>query len=527
MTIHIAPITAQSSYRWSDPKFTQHFRVYQMYRQANNPAATIREQDTFWCGESFTTAGAMEKALGDDKTLQYIESELRREALEKKWEGMDVASTVVAFYPNWDRGYAIDNLDSRHLKRAFKHHLSDPKPGIGKKPHLAWNITKSEGWKQAVDAFCQEKMQNLRHRSNHLEHLIWRQEDVIKEEFAKVAGIWFDKSKGLERVGDFFLGLLGNKSFEAHRQCLEVWGQVLARKPEAMFTNLRVGLTSDNRFKPGDVNPLITAKDSFETLNTLLAMYPDTLLSGKDLLSDSWIKGLSDPEKRDAAMVAILSGYARYQKKVIHHEYTQHSYEDRRDGKTRSDEAICIEFWRRLDHATGMSLEDLLGKMGDFPEGSSKTVSVFFMQQVKANNQSMGYDKCPQPIALQSARELYLRYVPQALDVLMKSGLLSHPAFAGHYVSKVEQDQDRDYFMRIINHPFATLEQIKAVMPYDRFTRVEMSELEESDPKLARDYVDGMKDDELRLQISRNNIPARFLPKGKHRDDVLSTDLGL
>lgn len=527
MTIHIAPITAQSRYRWSDPKLKQHYRVYQMYRQANNPAATIREQETFWCGQSFTTVESMEKALGDGKTLEYITNELKREALEKQWEGMEVASTVVAFYPNWDKGYAIDNLDSRHLKRALKHHQSDPKPGVGKKPHLAWNITKSEGWQQAVEDQFLDKMQHLRQRSNHLENLVWHKDGRLQQEFSKVAPIWFDKNKGLERVGDFFLSLMGAKRYEAHRDCLEIWGALLSQKPEALFNNLRVGLTSTNRFVRGQVNPLITPKDSFTTLNTLLAMYPDTCLSGKDLLSDSWVKALKDNENRDVAMVAILSGYARYQKKVSHYEYANHSYEDRRDGKSLSDEAICIEFWRRLGHSVGMGVEELLSHMGKFQEGGGKTVAAFFVSSVKASNQGMSHDSCSQPIALQCARDIYLRYVPQALDVLMKAKLLSHPAFAGHYVSKVEQDQDRDYFMRIINHPFATLEQIKAVMPYGRFTRVEIEEMEAVDPQLARDYIAGMKESQISEQISKNNIPAKYLTKGKHRDDLLGTDLGL
>ncbi|KPC17064.1 hypothetical protein [Pseudomonas amygdali] len=527
MTIHSAPITAESSYRWSDPKFTQHYRVYQMYRQANNPAATIREQDTFWCGQSFTTAEAMEKALGDDKTLEYIAGELRREALDKQWEGMEVASTVVAFYPNWDEGYAIDNLDSRHLKRALKHHQSDPKPGVGKKSHLAWNITKSDGWAQAVELYFQEKMQNLRNRTRHLENLTWHKDEKIVAEFARVANIWFEKGKGLERVGDFFLGLLGIKRFEAHRQCLEIWGQTIGKKPESLYYNLRVGLTADQRLKRGEVNPLITPQDSFTALNTLLAMFPETCLSGTELLGDTWVKSLNDPENRDAAMVAILSGYARYQKKVGQYEYAQYSYEDRRDGKAPTEESICIEFWRRLGHSTGMDLKELLDHMGDFPEGGSKTVAAYIGHEIKATNQSMFADSYAQPIVMQSAKEMSLRYVPQALDVLMKAKLLSLPAYNGHYVSRVQQDQDRTYFMRVINHPYATLEQIKGVMPYERFTRAEIEEMEAIDPQLVRDYIAGMKESQISEQIAKNNIPAKYLTKGKHRDDLLGSDLGL
>lgn len=527
MTIHIAPITALSSYRWSDPKFTQHYRVYQMYRQANNPAATIREQDTFWCGQSFITAEAMEKALGDDKTLEYITSELKSEALEKQWQGMEVASTVVAFYPNWDKGYAIDNLDSRHLKRAFKHHQSDPKPGVGKKPHLAWNITKSEGWTQAVELNFQEKMQNLRSRTRHLENLVWHKDERICADFNKVATIWFEKSKGLERVGDFFLALLENKRFDAHRHCLEIWGQTIGMRPESLYYNLRVGLTAEQRLKRGETNPLITPQDSFTVLNTMFAMFPEACLSGKELLSDTWINGLSDPDKRDAAMVAILSGYARYQKKVGQFEYARHSYEDRRDGKSPTEESICIEFWRRLGYASGMGLKELLDHMGEFPEGGSKTVAAYVGHEIKATNQSMFADSYAQPIVLQSAKELSLRYVPEALDVLMKAKLLSLPAYNGHYVSRVEQDQDRTYFMRVINHPYATLEQIKGVMPYERFTRAEIEEMEAVDPQLAKDYIAGMKESQISEQISKNNIPAKYLTKGRHRDDLLGTDLGL
>ncbi|MBD8089079.1 hypothetical protein IFT48_03725 [Pseudomonas fluorescens] len=526
MTIHLAPIVEEGRYRWNDPKFTQHFRVYQMYRQAH-PNSVIAQRDTFWCGKSFKSQAAMEKALSDPATLEYIASELQREALDKHWNGLEVASTVVAFYPNWDQGYAIDSLDSRHLKRALKHHLSDPKPAIGKKPHLAWSITKSEGWPQAVEAQFLDKMQNLRQRSNHLENLVWHKDGKLQQEFSKVAPIWFNKNKGLERVGDFFLSLMDAKRYEAHRDCLEIWGALLMQKPEALFNNFRVGLTSANRFVRGQSNPLITPGDSFNTLNTLLAMYPETCLSGKDLLSDSWVKALKDPENKDAAMVAILSGYARYQKKVSNYEYASRTYEERRDGKALSDEAICIEFWRRLGHSAGMDVEELLSHMGEFEEGGSKTVAAFFASSVKASNQGMSYDSCPQPIAQQCARDIYLRYVPQALDVLMKAKLLSHPAFAGHYVSKVEQDQDRDYFMRIINHPLATLEQIKAVMPYDRFTRVEIDEMEAVDPKLAKSYIAGMKDEQVRLQIAKHNIPAKHLSHGKHRDHALGTDLGL
>lgn len=109
----------------------------------------------------------------------------------------------------------------------------------------------------------------------------------------------------------------------------------------------------------------------------------------------------------------------------------------------------------------------------------------------------------------------------------MKARLLGHPDLTQHYASRVPLSQDRDYFKRVIRHPFITMEQIKAVMPYDRFERVEMEELDAVDPHLASAYVAGMTENQISLQIFRHNIPPKLLPPGRRREDVMATDLGL
>ncbi|RMT06292.1 hypothetical protein ALP54_03551 [Pseudomonas amygdali pv. lachrymans] len=527
MTIHVAPIVEHDFFGQSGHKLPYQFRVYQMYRQANKPDTPIVGEETFWWGNGYADQDELSKALGNPEILECITNELRRDALNRHWDGFEVASTVIAFDPEWKQGYAFDSLDARHLKRALRHHLAEIKPNIGDKPHLAWTITKSEGWGESVDAHFQDKIQNLRPRAQHLEAISHYPDHLIAHEFSRTIEVWFEKGNGLERVGSFLLGLMQDGKFATHRQCLEMWGSTLLQKPETLFSNLRVSLIPGKPFNPGETNPLITPKDSFIALNTLLSLFPDACLSGQKLLGDTWLKALGKPDCRDASMVAILAGYARYQRSMGIHESNGFTYQERKDGKGRSEESICTEYWQRLGDSAGVGLEGILSAMGEFPEGGSKPVQAFFQNLILSSYNRASYDSHPQPIAMQCGKEHILQNVPQALDVILKARLLGHPDFTQHYVSKVPLGQDRDYFKRIIRHPFVTLEQIKAVMPYERFERGEMEELDAVDPQMARAYVAGMTENQISLQIFRHNIPPKLLPPGKHRDDVMGTDLGL
>lgn len=525
MTIHLAPIQSDSVRSRHDHSHLYHIRFFQMYANAHKPEL-IDERKSYWTGKSYLTETALHRDLADKQFCLEMIANLKRDAIEKVQDGMVVIRTVVAFGSPWEEGYAFDKLDPRHLKRAYENYAH--KPVIGKKPHLAWNPTKDEDWVEKLDEGRLVTLKNLKERTKHLEALTHKgSESEIAKEFAWIAPTWIEQRKGLERVGHFFLSLMIYGKHQAHRECLDVWGSLILKEPDRLYEHLCLSHTQSQVLKKGEANPEISAQDHFETINTLLAMFPDTCLSGNQLLSGEWLRGLQHEDFRDAAMIALLSGYARYQKMVYKHDSQKAARENPDATTVVTEERVCQEFFRRVEASVGVDIETLLDRMGAFPEGGSRSVNTFFKLQLETRNEGMHYNKTPLPIALQAATARMLRLVPQPLSILLKANLMGHPAQSGAYVSKMPKDQDREYFERLIRHPRITLPQLKNMMPYSHFERVDIDLLEEINPQMAREYLAGMNKIDLKLQLSRGNVPVHLLTKGKHRDQALSTDLGL
>lgn len=524
MTIHVTPIESAPVSHHHDFKYSHHVRVFQMYAFHGRPDVIV-PQDTYWTGKSYASEAALRRDLADKSFPDTLVKDLEKEALEMHFKGFKVVKTVVAFGSPWKEGYAVDSFDARHLKRAYAHHKASPKPNVGSKPHLAWNVTKQEDWGQKMDAAFIDHIQYLRPRTRHLEGIAhFSSESKIVAEFEKAAPVWLVKGKAYERIGDFFLTLMERKKYDAHRECLDVWGSLILHRPEALYSHFRVGITHSQNLIRGDINPVIQCTDEFETINTLLAMFPDTCLAGDQLLSSSWLNGIKYPEFRDAGMIALMAGYARYQKKVYHYEYCK---AQRAGLPIVTEESICSEYFRKVAASAGVELNKLLSYMGDFPEGGSKAVNKFFSDLTKGANEGMGYNKYPQPIGYTASKEMSLRLVPEPLDVMLKAKLMAHPDESGHHVSKVAQDQDRLYFTRLIHHPLITVDQLKNMMPYDRFVRADIDEMTRRDPALAQAYINDMSDEEMGAQIAKNNVPRQYINKSSHRDKLISVDLGL
>lgn len=517
MATKIASIDCKNNHGSRDYLFNYFIRFYQHYTSADGKQ--VYGDLTLWTGKSYKNQAEFERDLANaDALINDCRKELLKDAAEQAIKGYRVKNLVVSL--NRRDGYEVEALDARHLRMVARKHKSPATPPAGKSRALpkAWNITQDPEYPKALEAAFQAEVGHLRGRTKHLERIRWEQDQQhIANEFSRVADVWLKHEKGLGRIEDFLNRLLSRKLFEAHRLCLDIWGQAVHTTPLRFFKLFDISHYDLMTISPKHQNLLLSATDSFESLNTLLALNPYVCFQGDQLLSDSWVKGLTVESRRDAALMALMSGYARYQRLIL-----ADRFKSTEDQPIESSELAGKQYFERLAASTNLPFQQILDMMPDFGSKPSDAVGAYYRAEVD-RMQDYGRNDLRIPRAISNF--MPLRYSTDILSLALKARLLStkvHQEYAGNSFMR---EQDNEYFGMMIRDSNANLEQILAVVKPMLIHKENFTQLQERG--LAEAYLDAMSQEERDHHIKKGHIHPSLLSNPMDRVTVLEVDLGL
>lgn len=235
------------------------------------------------------------------------------------------------------------------------------------------------------------------------------------------------------------------------------------------------------------------------------------------MLSDSWVKGLADESRRDAALMALMSGYARYQRLIL-----ADRFKSTEDQPIESSELAGKQYFERLAASTNLPFQQILDMMPDFGSKPSDAVGAYYRAEVD-RMQDYGRNDLRIPRAISNF--MPLRYSTDILSLALKARLLStkvHQEYAGNSFMR---EQDNEYFGMMIRDSNANLEQILAVVKPMLIHKENFTQLQERG--LAEAYLDAMSQEERDHHIKKGHIHPSLLSNPMDRVTVLEVDLGL
>lgn len=520
MATQTASIDCKNNHGNRDYLFRYFIRFYQHYTSADGKQ--VLSDLTLWTGKSYKEPSAFEKDLANAEALiNDCRKDLLKDAAEKAIMGYKVKNLVVSL--NRRDGYEVEALDARHLRMVGRKHKAGAIQLASKGRSLshAWNITLDPEYPKALETAFQAEVEHLRGRTKHLERIPYHQDQsYIAVEFSRVAHLWIKHEKALERIEQFFGTLLNRKLFDAHRLCLDIWGQAVHSKPLRFFKLFDIGHYDHMSILPEHRNGALSATDSFESLNTLLAINPHVCFQGHQLLSDSWVKGLADESRRDAAVMALMAGYARYQRLLRADRFKAIVAQDGAAGD--SPELAGKQFFERIALSANLPFQQILDKMPDFGSKPTETVSTYYRVEVAHMRDNGRYDlRIPRAIS----NIMPLRYSSDILSLALKARLLSTKAHQEYVGNSFMREQDNEYFAKVIEDPSANLEQILAVVKPKLIQKENFKQLEERG--FAEAYVAAMSKEDRQLHIKKGHIHPSLLNDPMDRVMVLEVDLGL
>jgi hypothetical protein len=332
-----------------------------------------------------------------------------------------------------------------------------------------------------------------------------------------VADVWLKHEKGLSRIEDFFNRLLARKLFEAHRLCLDIWGQAVHAKPLRFSKLFDISQYALLTISPKHQNLLLSASDSFESLNTLLALNPYVCFQGDRLLSDNWVKGLADETRRDAAVVAMMSGYARYQRLIL-----AERFKATEEQPIESPDLAAKQYFERLAASANLPFQQILDKMPDFGDSTSEVVGAYYRTEVEHMKSYGRYDlRIPRAVSNIGP----LRYSSEILSLTLKARLLSTKVHQEYASNSFMREQDNEYFAKVIEDPNANFGQVFAVAKPTHIYKENFRQLEERG--FAEAYMTAMSKEDRESHIKKGNIHPELLKDPMDRVLALEVDLGL
>jgi hypothetical protein len=382
---------------------------------------------------------------------------------------------------------------------------------------MSWNITKDEVYAQALEAAKLSRLNNLRHRKEHLNSMIKLSDDALLSEFEMAAPIWAKHRKDLDQVATFLMMLREGKRFTAHKACLSVWAYHVAEKPCSAFHFLNPSVhTVRHRTQPY-VNNLFNKKDPFEVINGYLALDPFGCLAQPDLLSGTWISAIEDPKNRDAAILAILSAVYRYGKtrEAINRYQNETKY-------SLGGEVTVRDFIHGISLSTNCQFREILHKIPDFKKGEGKAVRAFYSAMI---DKAYSFRCCEINIPYAIKDYYWAVRLPDLLNLALKANLLSTPAHGRYANPKYVRDREADYCSLLLNSPYITGEQLINVVAPQRLTPEHWESMQKRG--IAVSFVNKMDDDCKNNLIAAGKIPMKLLNNHRDRGRALETSLGL
>jgi hypothetical protein len=515
MATRSAPVICKENHvKASKPhvlRFYQHFSFHESHDK-------VLEGQTFWTEFAFSSRAALDKAVAKPEAMiEECRQELLINAAQMQQKGFVLNDLVISF--DGIRGFEVEALDARHIRMALRKHDAwkpDAKPE--KRLKNAWKVSQDERFPEIVAQGFQEYMQNLRPRSDHLSSLAWREEDVMVEEFSKVAPIWSMHEKGYYRLENFFYRLISAKKFEAHRQCLSIWSELVHAKPERFFKSFDIVAMTHEGEEAGVNNPLIGSGDAFALINTYLALDPaECLAEGTNLLSGTWRASLGDPALRDAAVAALMSGYARHQRLGSRMGGRMDGF-----GGQTSPDTVSKVFFNRVAASAGIDFQGLLDEMAPFGEQTSPTVGRYYSHEVNYMQDTGRYDlKIPSAIT----RLMPIAHCEEIFSLALKARLLSTKAHEVYVSNRYKLDQDEAYYNKVITNPNTSLSQILVAVHAPFMHASNFVQLAQSIHGKA--FVERMSEEVRTEHISKGRIPPSLLSRESDIANALEVDLGL
>ena len=491
---------------------------YQHFSRAGDDQ--ILKDQTFWTEVMFASREMLDKAMDKpDSLIEGCHQELIAYAADMHHRGYEVQDLVVSF--DGVHGFEVEALDARHVRMALRKHDSlalDRKAGKVEQ-HLkkAWKVSQDAQFGQALEVSFEACMQNLRPRTEHLKNLLWLDESKIVKEFLRVAPIWSQHEKGYGRIEEFFGALLKDGKFGAHRQCLGIWGEQIHAKPARFSKSYDI---NELTLSPGEIipNPQVTAADKPSLLNTYLALDPCACLAeGSNLLSDAWRASLQDESLRSATVVALMSGYMRFQTTIARRSRGQDA-ENAAPGPMKSAKV----FFDLVAASAGMDFSALLDEIPDFGTEPSEPVRRYYANEIALAG-SYGRLGLTIPRAISTITPVC--YCEEMLSLALKARLLATPSHIAYATTKYPRDQDEAYFGKVITNPHTSLAQVVGVVDPNYMHKSNFRQLEQVD--FGQAYVAQIPDKTRQELIAKGMIPLSLLTHEADIAMVLEVDLGL
>jgi len=493
-------------------------RFYQHFSRGGDDQ--ILEDQTFWTEIVFASREMLDKAMvKPDKLIEDCRQELIANAADMHHRGYEVQDLVVSF--DGVNGFEVEALDARHVRMALRKHDSlavDRKAGkVEQRLKKAWKVSQDAQFGQGLEASFEASMQNLRPRTEHLKNLLWLDEPKIVEQFLRVAHIWSQHEKGYGRIEEFFDALLKGGKFDAHRQCLGIWGEQIHAKPARFSKSFDI---VEMALNPRNItpNPRMTAADNPSLLNTYLALDPCACLAeGTNLLSDSWRASLKDDALRSAAVVALMSGCTRFQATM-----TRLSRGPDAQNVDPDPMKSAKVFFDRVSASAGVDFNALLDEIPDFGAEPSDPVRRYYANEISLSG-SYGRLNLTIPRAISTI--MPINYCEEMLSLALKARLLATPSHITYATTKYPRDQDEAYFGKVISNPHTSLAQVVGVVDPQYMHKSNFKQLEHV--TFGQAFVAQIPEKTRHELIAKGLIPLSLLTHEADIAMVLEVDLGL
>lgn len=378
---------------------------------------------------------------------------------------------------------------------------------------MVWNITKDPSYTMALEQEWEKRMKTLRFRTEHLGGLARLPDDKLISEFSRAAPYWADQRTSIKRVEAFIFELQAKGRLLAHAGCMQAWGEAVHKKPSSFHAFFKVENFPQFVDRSGNVatNRSFRANDSFEALNTYLAIDPLGCLEQSGLLSKNWVRGLAEADKRDAAIVAILSAFYRYGDQKDNH-LPQGAYSQGRVAHATS-------LLHRISESAGISFVDIVKSMAPVKK-AAPAVNRFYGELV---DYRMGTAGASIPTAISSLHSIMV--AGGLFELAMHAKLFSTFAHSKVMSKGFKRDADESYYSWVIDSEFTALSEIKAIFEPEKLTAEHLASMHEKG--LAVPYLKSLDEDTLVDVIGKGIVLPKYLSRASDRGKLLEIDLGM
>lgn len=174
---------------------------------------------------------------------------------------------------------------------------------------MAWNITKTDKYKEVFEREFARKMRSASYRDRYLTDAALAEDEETIGMFAKAAAHCAE-TKSLRVVESFFNQLLSDGRFEVHKRCMQMLADELMKRP----ANIVKYFTTDKlKYRKPQSNPLVSKDDDFGLICTYFIFQPALLLTDHHVLGETFTKEIEKSSNGNITFATLsLIGYRAY-----------------------------------------------------------------------------------------------------------------------------------------------------------------------------------------------------------------------